>query len=788
MVVNFNRNWKFKKSDSSSYRNVDLPHDAMIHEERDPKSPGGSANAYFPGGIYEYEKTFFAPQEWEQKNVTFEFEGVYRNSKVYINGKEAGEWAYGYTNFYVEADKFLSYGLDNSIKVVADNSKLPNSRWYTGSGIYRPVNLIVKNKTHIEIDGVKISTLSFNPAKVKVFTTANGGEVKVEILYQGKAVAAGEGNDITLEIPQAKLWSEENPALYECKVTLMENNQIIDEVIESFGIRVVEWSTKGLFINGKKTLLRGGCIHHDNGILGACNFDKSEERRVRIMKQAGFNSIRMSHNPISKAMLRACDKHGIYVMDETFDMWAMKKSKYDYSLDFEAWHDRDIKAMVDKDFNHPSVIMYSIGNEVADPSTDKGVAIAKQMIEYIKTMDKTRAVTGGINLMIISMAAKGKGIYKEDGGLSGKAGKEENKEKKEKASGSLFFNMMTSMVGTSMNKMANGDKADQVTSPVLDALDIAGYNYASGRYKLEAKKHPSRIVVGSETFPQDIAKNWAMVKEIPYLVGDFMWAGWDYLGEVGIGAWSYTGGGFTKPHPWILAGTGAIDILGDIGAEAKYAAAVWGLEKKPVICVKPVNKTTRPTKSVWRGTNAVESWSWKNCDGNRAEVEVYSDAPVVEVLINGKSIGKKKTKGCQAIFKSKYQAGTVCAVAYDENNREISRSELVSATGTTQISAVAEENEIKAGDIAYINISLTGKNGIVESNDDHKLTVTVDGGKLLGFGSANPCTPERYDSGSFTTYYGRSLAVVYGEKAGTLNITVAGDKLEKQTLKIKVTD
>ena len=785
MIVNFNRGWKFHKSDSSVVQNIDLPHDAMIHEERDPKSAGGSANAYFPGGIYEYEKTFSVPQEWEQQNVTFEFEGVYKNSKVFINGVEAGEWPYGYTNFYVEADKFLKYGKENTIKVIADNSKLPNSRWYSGGGIYRPVNLILKNKTHIEINGVKISTLSYSPAKIKVETVANGGEVKVQILYQGKMVASGEGRQLELEIPQAKLWSEEAPALYECKVTLLENDQVVEVEIETFGIRTVEWSTKGLFINGKQTLLRGGCIHHDNGILGACNFDKAEERRVRIIKSAGYNSIRMSHNPMSKAMLKACDKYGIYVMDETFDMWFMKKSKYDYSLDFEAWHDRDIKAMVDKDFNHPSVIMYSIGNEVADPSIDKGVEVAKQMIDYIKSLDKSRAVTGGINLMIISMAAKGKGIYKEEGGLGGKAAKEN---KKEKASGSLFFNMMTSMVGTGMNKMANSDKADQVTSPVLNALDIAGYNYASGRYKLEAKKHPDRILVGSETFPQDIAKNWAMVKELPYLVGDFMWVSWDYLGEVGIGAWSYTGGGFTKPHPWILAGSGAIDILGDIGAEAKYASTVWGLETKPYLCVKPVNQTKTPTKSVWRGTNALESWSWKNCDGNRAEVEVYSEAPIVEVLVNGKSIGKKKTKKCKAIFKTKYQSGTVCAVAYDANKKEISRSELVSATGTTKISAIAEDNEIKTGDIAYININLTGKNGVVESNDDRKLTVTVEGGKLLGFGSANPCTTECYDSGSFTTYYGKSLAVVYGEKVGTMTITIAGDNLEIQTLKVKVTD
>jgi hypothetical protein len=332
-----------------------------------------------------------------------------------------------------------------------------------------------------------------------------------------------------------------------------------------------------------------------------------------------------------------------------------------------------------------------------------------------------------------------------------------------------------------MNKLANLRNADRVTSPCLDVLDIAGYNYASGRYPLEGKAHPNRIVAGTETFPQDIAKNWAMVKKYPYLIGDFMWTAWDYLGEAGVGAWAYTGDGrvFSKPYPWLLSETGAVDILGNIGAEAEYAAVVWGLRDKPYIGVCPVNRPgVNPAKSVWRGTNAIASWAWRGCEGNKAVVEVYSDAQTVELQLNSKKIGRKKIKDCKALFKTKYQPGTLTAVAFDADGRELSRASLVSAGGAVNILVKPEKNNIHTGEVAYVDISLIGENKIVESNADTKLSVTVEGGELLAFGSANPRTEENYLSGSFTTHYGRAQAVVRAEKAGTLTIRVEGENLE----------
>lgn len=748
---------------------VTLPHDAQITEKRSAEASDGG-HGYFPGGIYTYEKTFLAPMEWEGQKVLVEFEGVYKNSTVSLNGTVIGGHKYGYTTFTVELAG-LRYGEENTLTVVADNSQLPNSRWYSGSGIYRPVWLHIGGENHIEYQGVKITTLSIDPAKIRVETKATA-DVTVEIVDGETVVATGSGALCELEIPNAKLWSDETPYLYTAKVTCGE-----DTVEEIFGIRKIEWSNQGLFINGKKTLLRGGCVHHDNGILGAATYDESEWRRVRILKEAGFNAIRSAHNPTSRAMLEACDHYGMYMMDETFDMWYNRKNKFDYGCDFADHWQEDTAAMVQRDYNHPCVILYSIGNEVAEPAEAKGLDYGKQQIDFIHALDTTRPVTCGLNLMILGRAAKGQGIY-QDG--EQKTGASESKQKEEKVqNGSLAFNIMASFIGTGMNKGGNSPKVDAIASPIIEALDIAGYNYGSGRYPLEEKQHPERIIFGSETFPQDIYKNWKQVKAHPYILGDFMWTSWDYLGEAGIGAWSYTGGmPFNRPYPWVLAGAGVIDICGTPDASCRYASTVWGLEKAPRIGVKPVNHPgVRVSKSVWRGTNAMESWAWAGCDGNKAEIEVYSDAATVELLLNGKSLGKKKLKEMKAIFKTKYAPGTLTAVAYDVMGREVSRRSLESASGQAKVVIAPEKETAKPGEILYIPIAIMDEKGIVESNADKTLTVTVQGGELLAFGSANPCTEEQYHTGTFTTYHGRALAIVRAGEDGAVTVICGAEKV-----------
>lgn len=751
--ISFNENWM------CNGKEVTLPHDAMIHEERKPDNPSGTAQAFFPGGKYVYEKTFDRPK---CEHAILEFDGVYKNAKVFINKQEAGGCEYGYLPFSICLDSYLKDG-KNTIRVECDNIDQPDSRWYTGAGIYRPVYLWTGNRNYIEPDAVRIETIAIEPAKVHVVTTCNE-EVNVEIYDGDVLVCNGKGNDITLDVDKAKLWSDKNPYLYKCKVTSSS-----DELTINFGIRLISYDHEGLYINKKSTLLQGGGIHHDNGILGACAYEEAEWRRIKILKDNGFNAIRCAHNPCSKAMLEACDYYGIYVIDEAWDTWYYHKNKYDYGSSWKKNHLDDLKAIVNRDFNHPSVIMYSIGNEVSEPAKGEGVDAVKEMVSYLHKLDEKRPVTAGINLMIIANAKKGKAIYNEDGGRS------DDSENKMNGMNSTLFNMITNVVGTGMNKAANSKKADEATSPCLDALDIAGYNYASGRYPLEGKAHPERLIYGSETFPYDIAKNWDMVKKYPYLVGDFLWTAWDYLGEAGIGSWSYTKDGttFNKPYPWLLADTGVFDITGTPNGEAFLAKTVWGKSLKPIIGVQPINHDRKPSKMTWRGSNAIESWSWRNCEGKKATIEVYSDAHIIELFINGKSLGKKKVKECRVTYKANYQSGKIEAVAYDSTGREVSRNYLESAIGKTTIKVTPEKEVAKENELVFVDIDVVGENGVVESNDDKKLTINVEGGELLGFGSANPRTEEKFDDGAYTTYYGHALAAV---------------KVKDKTVKINVSD
>ena len=473
-------------------------------------------------------------------------------------------------------------------------------------------------------------------------------------------------------------------------------------------------------------------------------------------------------------------------IDEAWDMWYNHKTRYDYADNWEANWQQDLTAMARRDYNHPSVIAYSIGNEVSEPAEAKGVALAHQMVELLHGLDKGRPVTAGINLMIIDRASRGQGIYANDGSgvQAQKKKKPKDGQQEEKVqNASLMFNIMASLIGSGMNKAANSKHADAVTAPVLDALDLAGYNYASGRYEKDGKLHPDRVIYGSETFPQDIAKNWAKVERLPYLVGDFMWTGWDYLGEVGLGAWSYEGGvPFGRPYPWLLSDSGVINILGRPDFSCRYAAAVWGKLDGPAIGVRPCNHPgKRPSRSVWRGTNAIESWSWQGCDGNAAVVEVCGEGASVVLHLNGKRVGRKRLKDKKALFRLRYTPGTLEAVLYDGDGKATGRTALRSAAGDLCLHLEAEGQAFHPGQVVYLPLTIRGKNGVVESNADEAVTLTVKGGELLGFGSANPCTTDRFDAGRCTTYQGCALAVVrLGE--GPLTVTATGTSLPGATL------
>ena len=750
--IDFCKNWEFSKIGDEGSMLVTLPHDAMIHEKREAECESGSAGAYFPGGVYEYKKTFDVPTEWEGKKVLIRFEGVYRKAEIYMNGVKIGRIVNGYTERTFELAHVLNYGAENTLKVVVNNSELPNSRWYSGSGIYRPVTLFVLEQSYIALDGVKVATVSYAPAKIAVSVRHIGGEVSVSILDRDKIMAEGLGDEIELEIPDAKLWNDDTPFLYTCKVTLQDNGSIMDSRECAFGIRMIEWSPQGLLVNGQETLLRGGCVHHDNGILGACAYAEAEERKVRIMKEYGYNAIRSAHNPCSRAMLDACDRLGMYMMDETWDMWYQHKNKYDYASDFMDHYEDDIVSMIQKDYNHPSVIMYSIGNEVSEPAKGEGMELARKMIDIMHGLDVSRPVTVGLNLMILANAAKGKEMYRADGGINAEAAGGISGDTAQDAEGvvgdtqqmpdmsqmnSTMFNQLTMMIGTGMNHSADGEEADKATSSILDAVDIAGYNYASGRYPLEREAHPNRIVLGSEIFPQDIAVNWEMVEQYPYLIGDFMWTAWDYLGEAGIGAWAYTEEAisFDKPYPWLLGGAGAIDLIGHGDGSALLAKAVWGKNNgKLGIAVTPANHPgVEIIKSAWRGTNAIPSWSWKGCEGNPVTVEVYTRTVRVALLLNGEVIGEADTENCNVSVETVYQPGVLSAVGYDENGTAVESGSLQSATGTNSIYLKVENTERDNEELVFINVDICGENGEIESNADEVLTIDAVGDRNSWF-------------------------------------------------------
>ncbi len=763
----FNRFWRFARSGEVLHP-VSIPHDAMLLEERKPGNPSGSGCAYFGGGCYEYEKEFTLP---ECESAALLFEGIYPMGEITLDGEKAAFAHYGYGDCYVDCSH-LADGKPHTIHVTVDNTGVPNSRWYSGAGIYRPVWLFTGGKEHILPEGIRVTTVSHDPAVIRVETAHTGGRVSIEILDGESVVAAASGDRVTLEIPNAKLWDAEHPNLYTCRARVGE-----DSAQCRFGIRTLTWSYDGLFVNGKSVKLKGGCIHHDNGVIGARSYAVSEYRRVKKMKAFGFNAIRSAHNPMCRSLLDACDELGMYVMDEAWDMWYDHKTTHDYSHRFPDNWEKDVEAMIAKDYSHPSVIMYSIGNEVTEPHLDKGVEMAEKLVEAFHRLDHTRPATAGINPTLIMMRKMNNNMFDQG----------EQPEADDPIS-STDFNEQISLQGKRMIAGAADERVDKVSSPCLDKLDVTGYNYATSRYESDAVQHPGRILVGSETFPQDLPTNWALVEKLPYLYGDFMWTAWDYIGEVGIGAWSYhsDGKGFAKKYPWLLGDVGAFDILGDDNAEAGMASVVWGARKAPYIGVRPVNQNPNDLyMAIWRGTNAIPSWAWQGCGGKEAQVEVYSDAAEIELLLNDVSLGRATVNTeFRADFTVPYAPGTLTAVAYDENGEKTGESSLVSAAGEISIRA-EQENQAVMGKPLYVNIDMVGENGVVERNFDRTLTVKAEGAELLGFGSANPRTEERFETGVYTTYYGRSLAVLL-PRSEEIHLTVTAEGMNPAALHLAV--
>jgi len=467
-------------------------------------------------------------------------------------------------------------------------------------------------------------------------------------------------------------------------------------------------------------------------------------------------------------MLDACDRLGMLVMDEYVDMWYIHKTKYDYATYFEDWWQRDLTDLAEKDFNHPSVVMYSIGNEVSETAQKKGIQLSEDMLNYLNEIDGTRPVSCGVNIFFNFLSSIGFGVYSDK--KAQKVPKNPKKPKKEKEVGSAFFNKIAGIMGDKFMKWgATLRGSDRKTRGHFAKMDVAGYNYGILRYKKDLKKYPDRVILGSETFVKDAYSFYELAKDNNALIGDFVWAGIDYLGEVGLGAMEYAdyAKDFVGGVGWIAAGSGRLDLTGKESGEALYTKVAYGLLPIAITVVPVSNANKEHSPSAWGMTNARQSWAWNGCDGMQTKVEVYARAYKIKLIINGKTVGEKKTKkDCKVIFKTKYYGGKVEAVGYDKSGKEICRTDLTTAGEETVLTVKPETEIVKKGGLWYVRLQYTDGNGTVKPLARGDIKVTVDGGKLLGLGNGCPYNERGYLTDTTDTYFGEALAIVKatGEK------------------------
>lgn len=799
----WNEDWKFWV-DKDSFalvwdipeiaRDITLPHDAMIEKPANPDSLNGGNTGFRDGDVYTYVKMLHAPEEYKEKTIMLKFEGVYMNAFVYVNGQLAAKSPFGYTTFYAPLNDFLKYGEDNEIRVQVRAGAMTNSRWYSGVGIYRDVYLLESGLTHIVPEGVQVKTENADDAyaTLRVATelenkTAVPQDLVIETVIKDNeenvvakectfaTIFAGENRTLKQRIivENPKLWSAENPKLYIFETKVYENTEakeLLDEAADTFGIRTLAVDAKrGFRVNGKSVNLRGGCIHHDSGLLGAATYEDAQYRQILKMKEAGFNAIRMSHHPMAPAMLRACDEIGMYVMDETFDMWNRLKSNYDYGLYFQEWWEKDVTAMVRKDYNHPSVVLYSVGNEIPEIGTDKGAQTCQELSDKIRSLDDTRYTLASINGVFAAGDAVDQIVADVAANLSAE----------DKIDGNV--NDFMSLMDAHMDEIVVHDAISKRLEKACAGIDVAGYNYMTARYEKDGETYPNRVIVGSETYPPEIARNWELVECLPHVIGDFTWTGWDYIGEAGVGipAYKWGEGGFGAGFPAQLAYPGDFDITGFRRPASYYREAVFGLSKKPYIAVQnPTHYGEFLIKTPWVISDSTANWNWNGMEGKPAIVEVYAQGDEVELFLNETSLGKKpagKEAGFRTLFETTYEPGTLVAVSY-ENGKEIGRSELATA-GRERTLCVEKEEYVglknAKQELVYVQVEMRDQNGVLAADDNQKITLSVDGEvEVLGFGSGNPKPNYNFNEGVTELFGGRAQIIIKKpEEDVTLTVT-----------------
>ena len=720
----FDSDWQFTRNGKTI--NVNLPHDWDIYEAPDPatgatKEGGG----WYPAGKGEYKKQFKVESgEWKNKRVMLHFEGVYQKAEVFVNGQKAGQHAYGYTPFTVDITQYLYKDKrDNEVVVKVDNSEQPNCRWYSGSGIYRHVWLVTKKQRYIDEWSVKVTTPDIHTVNIKAEVVMEDGTRKPI--------------EKTIHVEQPHLWSPDDPYLYH---TTIEAEG--DVVPVTYGIRTIEYTAeKGFLLNGKPLKINGACLHHDDGVLGAMAFDAAEIRKVRLMKESGFNLIRTAHNPTTRAFLDACDSLGMLVIGEAFDGWRTAKNPYDYSTLIDSCYQEDIHAMVKRDRNHPSIICWSIGNEVIERKDIRVVTTARKLKQAILEEDNTRPVT---------------------------------------------------------EALCAWDDDWEIYDPHFEVLDIGGYNYMIHKHKSDHQRDPKRVMWQTESYPRDAFKNWKLVQEYPYIIGDIVWTGLDYLGESGIGRNYYEGerpgehwreGG--QPD-WHGAYCGDVDITGYRKPISIYREMLWKEaydgEFPSVLSIavkEPDGYHGKIHQTAWSVWPTWSSWNWPGWEGKPIDVEVYTKVPEVKLYLNDQLIGTKAVSEdteYKAVFTVPYEPGVLRAEASGRGTLLWTKGEPARLRLTPDRRVITADGQ----DLSFITVEVVDKYGWPCPDAAIPCEASVKGeGSLLAFASADLKDREPYTSSKVTTWKGRALLVVRStEKKGKAQIRIKST-LPTATITIK---
>ena len=765
----FDNDWRFHRGDlpnaeqenfdDAAWRPLQLPHDWSIEDlpgTSSPFNPGvvnGVSIGFTTGGTGWYRKMFQIPVLQKDKKIYIQFDGVYMNADVWLNGRHLGNHPYGYTSFWYDITDKIRFGAKNILAVRVRNEGA-TSRWYPGSGINRHVWLKEVEAVHVEQWGTSITASAVTAASAKLDISVNvlnetGKNAEVRLLTsvlnaKGSKVAETTsaqtiqpGSSFAFKqnmgVKNPQRWSVESPNLYTVVTELYVGKQLMDREETLFGIRSVSFDAKrGFLLNEKSVKLKGACFHIDNGPLGSKSFNRAEERRVALLKASGFNAIRCSHNPPPPAFLTACDRLGMLVIDEAFDMWADGKNDSDYHLYFNEWWKKDLESMLLRDRNHPSIIMWSIGNEIPGMDKPAVAAMAAKLSAYVHTMEPTRPVTAAVN------------------------GVNENKD------------------------------------PFFAALDIAGYNYSKDNYVGDHVRKPERIIFCTESYPLQAFDYWMGVIDHSWVIGDFVWTGFDYIGEASIGWLGYPQE--KTFYPWNLAYCGDIDICGWKRPQSYYRDVLWKKDQLSIF-VKPSQPSfpINPKKeswSIWNWDDVLADWNWKGEEGKPLEVNVYSSCKAVELFLNGKSLGKKETNRStkfMAVYEVPYQKGILKAIGFD-GSKQINTSVLQTAEEPAILTLHADKTLIKASneDLSYITVELLDKKGNRNTKAENLVNFAIDGpGTIAGVGNANPTSVESYQLPQRKAWQGRCMVIVKSTgKTGRIVLKATAEGLTPASITI----